>query len=354
MNKIAVLIDNRERLEFFSRRVLEARGKEFVFLHASLYSFLISKTLDLGGCVEHILLKSKATRRVFNCIEYYKGNFNRFPIIEMGSIGSIEFEVLWIFNGFQSVALQLKAGLKFKDICFFEIGNFPNKFQCNRYGVNADAVYEAQSHTSTWSDNSLTELMEYVPPHTKKKIKSSIIEFGINFIGGRIFKTVAPVSDLWLTLILALKFTGSRRELRKFQNVKLPDRYHLFVGQVNSDTQIIFQSSENNLSVLKKWHRQYEKLDGPLVYRFHPAERDIDVIRELKRFCVANDILISNEGSILQALKSASSVSMINSTSGIYALLMNKRVTCYGRCIFSEWSTEDAQTYVSAILKDDF
>ncbi|WP_435140753.1 capsular polysaccharide export protein, LipB/KpsS family [Pseudopelagicola sp. nBUS_19] len=353
MKSIAILIDNRERFEFFKRRVLGNTESKFIFLHSNLFSFYLAKSNYFGNNIEHILLKSDGSNTVVNCVEYHKGNFVRFPKVDTSHLKNTLFDELWLFNGYQSVALQLKESLSFNNTRYYEIGNFPNKYQSNEHGINASSKYDVSSFRSDWNENSLLDLIEYIPPHTKKKIKTSVVEFGFNFLGGRFFKTVAPVSGLLRTLVHAVNFKLCKREFRKYQDVALPEKYHLFVGQVNADTQIVFQSDENNLSAIKKWHQDHKGSKIPLLYRFHPSERDLHVVKNIIKFCLVNDILISNRGSIIQSLRNASSVSMINSTSGIYALLINKKVTCYGRSIFSEWKPEYAQTYVSAILKND-
>ena len=90
------------------------------------------------------------------------------------------------------------------------------------------------------------------------------------------------------------------------------------------------------------------------MYRYHPSEKSYDSALIIERFCRANDIVISNYGSIIFALEHALTVTLINSTSGMYALLLGKDVKVLGRAIYEHWNRYNTHYYVTKVLHDDF
>ncbi|WP_435140744.1 capsular polysaccharide export protein, LipB/KpsS family [Pseudopelagicola sp. nBUS_19] len=133
----------------------------------------------------------------------------------------------------------------------------------------------------------------------------------------------------------------------------MPAKYNLFVGQVEKDSQITFQSEETNLSALKKWFKEHHDTDLPLVYRYHPSEKSYDSALIIERFCYANGIIISNYASIISALESAVTVTLINSTSGMHALLLGKDVKVLGRAIYEHWNRYNTYYFATEVLNDD-
>lgn len=350
--RVFVLIDNATRLEFFLRRVRNHHDTDFVFLHCSLYSYVRAKFIKFAS-ITHILLRRKKEISALNCIENYLMHYHIPNEVDFKELSFGEDHMVWIFNGFQSVAKQLIQTSNLRNIMYFEIGNFPNKYQKNHHGINADASLNLPKSSAKIDQNLFFELKKFSPSHAKRGPHDVIVEYAINYAGSTLFRTANPKIKLINAITHAVNLYRARNIISTYKKIAVPDNSHMFVGQVEYDSQIIFQSTETNLSALKKWHAEHSNLSNKCVYRFHPAEKCVYSVRSIEAYCTANGIMISNYGTIMEAMASAQTIATINSTSGLYALLLDKPVRCYGRSVYKNWSKDEAQSYIINVLKED-
>lgn len=249
-----LLIDNAVRLAFF-QRVCDSEGRTpSVIFHANLYTWLKARILRMPG--QHLLLKRERTPRLSGrpSIEEIKNGTNigsgiHFPL------GDKQDE-LWVFSGFQYAACELIP--YYNKVRYFEIGNFPNRYQSSYSGVNADADYNEQIHvlrqTYPVSAQQVSELaqslLHFRPPHVDVSIIGKALEQGINLVGYWFFNTAAPQLSIGSQLALAIKIKRSRQLIARFENVPLPQRFHLFIAQVSKDSQTLFQSDVTAIEAL--------------------------------------------------------------------------------------------------------
>ncbi|WP_435142054.1 hypothetical protein [Pseudopelagicola sp. nBUS_19] len=209
---IGVLIGNRERCQFFLRRIALLKDDEFIFYHSNLYSYFWSK-FHTQSQIKHRLLKYNNSNVTIRCIETYHSRFNAIFALNLNLIEKTHDE-FWLFNGFQSVASQIYNMLKCETFRFFEIGNCPNKYQVNTSGINADACLTELSEIKTGFDSHLASLTAYIPPHTKRKLSGAMLEYVFNTTGSKLFKTAAPRATILGTIRYAIEILKTQKLLR--------------------------------------------------------------------------------------------------------------------------------------------
>lgn len=350
-----LLIDNAVRLAFF-RRVCATEGRTpSVVFHANLYTWLKASILRMPG--QHLLLKRERTPRLSGqpSIEEIKNGTNirsgiHFPL------GDKQDE-LWVFSGFQYAACELIP--YYNKVRYFEIGNFPNRYQSSYSGVNADADYNEKIHvlrqtypvTAQQVSELAQSLLHFRPPHVDVSITSKALEQGINLLGYQFFNTAAPQLCIRAQLALATRIKRARKMITKFEKVPLPERFHLFIAQVSQDSQTLFQSELTSTEALSLALDNASTKNLPLVVRLHPGEKNPDDLEQIIDFCTHHQILVSNQGSLLSTVQKSQHVSTINSTGGLHALLLGKPVTTYGRSFYRTWHPTDAYLYYRYILR---
>lgn len=357
---IHILIDNATRLEFFQRVLNNENTIPCCVLHSNLYSYVLAKAQKYPG--NHILLRqSKAKKnKVPLSIEEIKGqrgyqyginlvNFNKL-------IGSND--ELWVFSGFQYVALEIKA--VHNNVRYFEIANFPNKYQSSYTGINADADHNhkieelRKTHTVTPREveRLKTKLLTFRPPHVDSSILSKALEQFVNLIGFYCLKTAAPHSSPLQQLKTAIEIYRVRKVIHSHKSLQRPSNFNLFIGQVAQDSQTLFQSNTNAINSIKKAHQDSESKGLPLIVRLHPGEKQLCAIQEQIHFCKQEGILICNQGALLESVLQSEHIYTINSTGGLHSLLLEKPVTLYGNSFYQDWKASDVVLYHQYLLQE--
>lgn len=351
-----VLIDNAVRLDFFSRIYLTEERTPSIVFHANLYTWLKASILRMPG--QHLLLKRERTPRLSGqpSIEEIKNETNirsgiHFPL------GDKQDE-LWVFSGFQYAACELIP--YYNKVRYFEIGNFPNRYQSSYSGVNADADYNEQIHalrqTYPVSVQQVSELaqslLNFRPPHVDVSIIGKALEQGVNLLGYYCLKTAAPHSAPMKQLSTALAIRRVRQRIRTYESVPLPKRFNLFIAQVEQDSQTLFQSEVDSLTAIKNALIESKNSHIPLIVRLHPGEKNLRALERTIEYCEQKDILISNQGNLLETAIKAEAVFTINSTGGLQCLLFGKVVTTYGRSFYQNWDATSVWLYHEHILRE--
>ena len=367
-SNVLVLIDDVTRMNFFYDLIKSNKTKNITFLHSNIYTFILSKNNPL--ILNSILLKREKNNSLNNTLSIeeakhqkkynYSISAKQTNLIQSLSKASTQ---IWIFSGFQYSYLAIKDLLEIKKTIFFEIGNFPNKYQSSKKGVNANSDHNAriqdlklkQIVTSSEVKDLIAELFHFRPPHVDRKISSKFIETFANFIGNCFYRTLAPHQTILNQLLYAYNIYRSRNLIKhhcfdKFEN---ENNYALFIGQVEEDTQTIFQSEETGLSALKKAKRICKELNLQLVVRLHPAEKNYQSLTNIISYCKLHNIEINNSGSLLSAVSNSKHVITINSTGGLHSILLGKKVTCLGDSFYKNWCAEDVVLYYKYILKNN-
>ncbi len=367
--KIFILIDNVERMHFFNGLIINNNIKNVTLLHSNIYTFILSRNNSL--IVNSFLLKREENNnRAKSDLSIEETKNKKLYGYSLLSKQSLLIEALskkstqiWIFSGFQYAYLVMKPFLEVEKTIFFEIGNFPNKYQSSRIGINAGSdsnlkIQELrdQYHIKQSDIHALIDkLLYFRPPHIDRRISSKIIETFVNKMGYFFCNTLAPHNTVFSQLTYAYSIYRSRRLIKKYCSDKFENKnnYALFIGQVEEDTQTVFQSEETNLSALKKAKIISENLNLELVVRLHPAEKNYQSLMKVIGYCKLNHIKINNSGSLLSAVANSKHVITINSTGGLHSILLGKKVTCLGLSFYKDWGAKDVVLYYKYVLKNN-
>lgn len=128
----------------------------------------------------------------------------------------------------------------------------------------------------------------------------------------------------------------------------LPERFVFFPIQVESDTQLIFNSDLGNEEALKIVSSRLEP-GQKLVVKQHPAEPNKQVQRRYARI-VARIGGIEADNNTFELMQAAEKVYTINSTAGLQAKLMGKPVECLGRAVFAQLDDKALNRYIHGFL----
>ncbi|WP_245688524.1 hypothetical protein [Vibrio sonorensis] len=265
---------------------------------------------------------------------------------------------LWVFSGFQFSAMELAQ--LYNSTRYFEIANFPNKYQSSYKGVNADADHDkkvrslSSSHTITQEDMSglVNLLNHYRPPHVDTSILSKSVEQVINLLGFYVLNTAAPQASPLAQIKTAFEIQKCRKLIERFQATPLPERYSLFIGQVSQDSQTVLQSKVNTKQALINALNDIDKPHSHLVLRLHPGEKKLSAITELIEFSKEHNIIVSNKGSLFEVAAHCEKVYTINSTGGLQCLLLDKEVTTYGDAFYKGWDKKLVTAYYKYVLRE--
>jgi len=357
--KIHLLIDNNTRLSFFSRVIQNENVKPIIVYHSNIYTWIKAKLIGFPG--KQLLLSRKETfsiRKRKSIEEVKSGHTIKYSINASTIEKTTNNDILWIFSGFQFSALELSK--LYKTIRYFEIANFPNKYQSSYAGVNADSDYTTTllklNNLENISQREIEELKEslinFRPNHVDSSILGKALEQIINLFGFYLFKTLAPHDSPFKQIKTALDIYQVRKVIRSYCQPSFPSQYNLFIGQVAHDSQTVFQSETDPIAAIHLAFEQSKRQRIPLVVRLHPGEKSLASLRKQIDFCEKNNITICNNGSLLKAVNNSSEVFTINSTGGLQSLLFEKKVTTYGRAFYSRWNSKDVVLYHKHILKD--
>lgn len=357
---VHILIDNAVRLHFF-QLVLNNENitPSFVF-HSNLYTYALAKIKRLSG--KHILLKQSKTKKKAkqSSIEEIKGKREHNYGINLNNFKKLvrTNDELWIFSGFQYAALEMKA--IHHNIRYFEIANFPNKYQSSYTGINADADHNNQilklrkKYFVAQKDVAQlkSQLLNFRPPHVDSSILSKALEQAMNLLGFYCLQTAAPHTSPLQQLKTAIEIHRVRKVIHTYKSQQRPTKFNLFIGQVAQDSQTLFQSNTNAIDSIAKAHQDSLSKELPLVVRLHPGEKQLSAIQEQIDFCKQKNILICNQGALLEVVLQSDHIYTINSTGGLHSLLLEKPLTLYGNSFYQGWKASDVVLYHKYLLKN--
>ncbi|MBO9428591.1 hypothetical protein [Sulfitobacter sp. R18_1] len=112
----------------------------------------------------------------------------------------------------------------------------------------------------------------------------------------------------------------------------------LVVGQVEDDASIKFGSPMINTNADLMIRSRRDNPEASIVYRPHP---DVSAGLRLGKLkdpeAIASADLISKSGDIFDLIEMADEVHVMSSQTGLEALMMGKKVVCYGQPFYSGW-----------------
>lgn len=121
--------------------------------------------------------------------------------------------------------------------------------------------------------------------------------------------------------------------------------------QVSDDSQIKLNSDISNLEALKIALKMAQKKGVPLVVKLHPAEADLDFIEKVFTLSRNDSFMITDlPGNHL--IENAEEVVVINSTIGLEALILEKKLTILGRTFYKNFDIQRIKSYICHYLVD--
>lgn len=241
---------------------------------------------------------------------------------------------------------------------YFEIANIPGKIFIDKRGTNAQSeiysnikildeyVFDESIYEKWKSIYLKNKLKSHVIPQ-KRSVRSDIqIRFLIDLLGS-IFITrigfnknfmIYKIKQLINNVMYPLKY-----DLYDYKNKK----YIFFPLQVSYDSQIVLNSSIDLLEAFKMVLDYAKKNNYDLVVKPHPQECNYSALVEFFKY--KNEFILLNDNTFL-LMKYAEEIWTINSTVGLEALIMGKKIKILGKALYKDFKGDYLKKYISSYL----
>lgn len=241
---------------------------------------------------------------------------------------------------------------------YFEIANIPGKIFIDKRGTNAQSeiysnikildeyVFDESIYEKWKSIYLKNKLKSHVIPQ-KRSVRSDIqIRFLIDLLGS-IFITrigfnknfmIYKIKQLINNVMYPLKYDSY-----DYKNKK----YIFFPLQVSYDSQIVLNSSIDLLEAFKMVLDYAKKNNYDLVVKPHPQECNYSALVEFFKY--KNEFILLNDNTFL-LMKYAEEIWTINSTVGLEALIMRKKIKILGKALYKDFKGDYLKKYISSYL----
>ena len=241
---------------------------------------------------------------------------------------------------------------------YFEIANIPGKIFIDKRGTNAQSeiysnikildeyVFDESIYEKWKSIYLKNKLKSHVIPQ-KRSVRSDIqIRFLIDLLGS-IFITrigfnknfmIYKIKQLINNVMYPLKYDSY-----DYKNKK----YIFFPLQVSYDSQIVLNSSIDLLEAFKMVLDYAKKNNYDLVVKPHPQECNYSALVEFFKY--KNEFILLNDNTFL-LMKYAEEIWTINSTVGLEALIMGKKIKILGKALYKDFKGDYLKKYISSYL----
>lgn len=246
---------------------------------------------------------------------------------------------------------------------YFEIANIPGKMFIDNQGTN--------KNSSIYSN---PEKLDYISSVNKKKYevwKKEYVEIKKNKFVLPQSKHVMKLKSLLsaslniLSIILGISIKNkvyyynlkvlfkSKTKIIKSNAIDIYKEKYVFVPlQVSNDTQIII-NSDVSLKYLIDYAYEYAKSNSiKLVIKPHPAERNDNILRYVNSLKENDDNIIVSNDNTMKLIENSELVITINSTVGLEALIMGKKVEFLGYSFYSKFNNNRLINYVMSYLNN--
>lgn len=397
MRKVLIVCDNVERAKFFVRfdEGLAALGYsiDFVCYRYSVQKFLRHNT---NSRVIFVSLANEGSA-IISDLSAYEGYVKKSLEYVRGSVSlnvALKFcarfhaaisryidekpDFVWMWNGSRifertitCLTFDPSSVLYETPRRFFELSNIPETIFVDSQGVNAESkVYGDISRLSTYEINDCDfdswatkyreqKKMQMVVPQTAASLSlpvEPVLDYAFSKIG-------RSFSDL--SIRTASAGIVGRRFARRILRSHLPytslndfasESYIFLPLQVSSDTQLLLNSEIDNEAALKTALNLARESDSKLVIKIHPAENNFSGLQRVATFIREHkdEVVLSNDNTTA-IVNGANIVVTINSSVGLEAMLLGKRVVFLGRSIYEKLDSTLLKNYVMGfLLKVDY
>lgn len=272
-----------------------------------------------------------------------------------------QIDIFCIWNGASScdIAIADFAKQKNKKLLYFEIANLPGKMFIDPKGVNAlSYLYENpaildrlpidEAEFKRWRQ-SVFYKGKNLPPKQAKFIRKLNFFALIDRIGFHFFNAQRIDQTPWVS---QLKHFGRRRVVQlKYDSFDLSQPYVFLPLQVCNDTQLLLNSDYNNEQAIIEAKQAAQELHLPLVVKPHPAEDDALFLIKLRKLRNQYNFFLVSCNTI-DLVKNADLIVVNNSTVGLEALIMDKKIKILGRTFYRHFDRKRLISYIQNYLVD--
>ncbi len=375
MKRIAIYIDWPDRLAFFARlaaglrelgvRPLYFTNKWALHLRArriGLDSRLLrrpreEREVDLGSTREltaGVLRIDQARRLYWAATE---------ALQELDAAEPLSGLLIWNGGDVVGAAARHFTRARGRPTLFLEIANLPGKLFADPEGVNAaSSIARDPRLLDRWPGNE-AEFERWLAAYRKAKSGGHVVPQArildqvpavgslLNHVG---FHLLRVPTDDHRSLLSKARTRWLSSHLRYPYDLRETGagEYLFFPMQVSVDTQILLNSDVDNFAAIRSAHQTARERGLDLVVKPHPAEPERDFVGrlvELKRE-LGFDLV---GGDTIAWIRGAREVVTINSTAGLEAMLLGKKVRFLGRTFYHDLAAPGRMaSYVTSYLLD--
>jgi capsular polysaccharide export protein len=335
--------------------LFKSDGVQTVFapFHVSQQEYPISNETLLNMQIYNVtytetLLNKKVSHKELSTYKKYMSFIDSY-------IDHHQIEVICLFNGYHWIDqtakyLAEKKGLK---VVYFEDGLFrPYTVTCDNKGINAasSVSQDPDFYDSILIDKKRLKKYTFKPenPLFLKRKKESLLKIGIV----KALSMFGSITRLHPNYYVHINWSHAIRYFlfkvsyprRKNDPIVLPEEYVFVPFQVSRDTQIFYNSPN-----IKKMEQLLEKVytavgrlnqeDGrnvKIVVKEHPEDMSRNNYKDLKEKYKNNqEVIFIQKYNVKELIKHSLAVITINSTVGIEALVLNKKVITLGEALYN-------------------
>ncbi|ELI5732797.1 hypothetical protein RRK63_001459 [Vibrio fluvialis] len=366
-------VDHIERLKFFLR--FKEKEKKILFITCRLSIYLLGKLKKINislvkpHAISHqddeIITKSrdylagflsfKDAMTIESSINNYINNFE----------GNISGFLLW--NGSDVAERTINKFSVEKNIptIFLEIANLPGKIFIDPLGTNAKSALFKIDDLSVLKNIrsiSFSEYESYIEVYKKEKsgnykppqskIMSKINYYFLLDYLGSIIHITPRVQSLCLRDKISTVLSRLKGKGVCLGSVESLDKNYLFLPlQVSNDSQVLLNSSINNIDAIQ-WCVDYCSHNNlALLVKIHPAEKDSDTLNVYQHLSESNNFkLVTNNTNDL--IVNATKVVTINSTVGFESKLLGIDTIFLGDSFYDKFESKVIPYYINCYLFD--
>ena len=284
---------------------------------------------------------NKYHKKLFGEIDYYLSN------------NEIDYIAVW--NGEDVIGYTCRCFDRVAKLLFFEIANINGKIFVDTMGVNASSsLYSKLDRLDNLdfneSDYELWKEEYILGKKEQKTLKQAEIgkKIRIDHFSDFLYSSLyAGQSYSFHFIINKVKAKIGKTTLDIDVTNKKFDNYVFFPMQVSNDSQILLNSKfGGNFEVAEYLVENYP--DVKVLVKPHPAEQDGNYLHDFfSKY--KNNFIFTNENTF-DLILNANEIFTINSTVGLEALILNKKVTFLGESIFDGFNDERLKKYIMSFL----
>lgn len=373
MSKVLCYVEDIERLNFFNR----FQNLDRIYITTNIIVWIMAKFKGTRCFYVHKKLRRymsyNNTKEIEQTIERKCNHIDPFEALNLAdAILSLldklhkehKFEYFFLWNGNKigdKVCNQFANTYNIKK-CFFEISNIPGKLFVDKLGTNKQSsifIYpeilqcnfeNIADEYEVWREKYLNvKRGSFVLPQSKKRMKYlRVLSSLINVVA--IFFGIAFNNKIYKRNLVDT--SSKRRNLidRYIEEFTYNCKAYIFVPlQVSNDTQLMINSNIGLHGLIDEAVKLAKRDGVSLVVKPHPAEVNEDILDYTSSKKDECEVIITTHNT-MELIEHSQYVVTINSTVGLEALIIGKKVITLGDAIYSRFNDESLKKYIMNYL----